>query len=131
MMGRFLYILQLKLHKKVIPCITVHQEDMLVAGKNLKSTYAEIFYGICTGIDFGSRHALSYLAFSTSGPCPFSRISSSGMTFVKFQSRVSIYSIPSKELIKNWKLQDLLRNGFTCFLLICFFFLIKILLSFL
>lgn len=92
---------------------------MLVAGKNLKITYAEIFYGTCTGIHFGSRHTLSYLAFSTSDPHPFSRISSSGTTFVKFQSRVSIYSIPSKELIKNWELQDILKNGFTCFLLIC------------
>lgn len=129
MMRRFLYTLQLKLHEEAIPCKTIHQEDMLVVGKNLKITYAEIFYGICTGIHFGSRHTLSYLAFSTPDPHPFSRISSSGMTFVKRQSRVSIYSIPSKELIKNWELQDLLKMALLAFCL-SVFFLIKISLSF-
>lgn len=88
--GRFLYTLQLKLHEKVIPCITIHQEDVRVAGKNFKIIYAEIFYGICTGIHIGSGQTPSYLEFSSSDLRPFSRISSSAMTFLEFQSRVSI-----------------------------------------
>lgn len=135
MVGRFLYTLQLKLHEKVIPCITIHQEHMRVAGKNFKITYAEIFYELCTGVRFGSGHTLSYLEFSSSDPHPFSRISSSAMTFVEFQSRVSIYLIPSKELIKSRELQDVLKMVLLAFSLsgffFCFaFFLIKILLSF-
>lgn len=80
MMGRSFYTLQLKLHEKVIPYIIIHQEDMVVSGKNLKIAYAEIFHVICTGIHFGRRRFTS----STSDPHPFSRISSGGMTFVKF-----------------------------------------------
>lgn len=134
MVGRFLYTQQLKLHEKVIPCITIHQEHMRVAGKNWKITYAEIFYGICTGIHIGSGCTLSYLEFSSCDPRPFSRISSSAMTFVELQSRVSIYLISSKELVKSREFQDILKmvllafslSGFFCFA----FFLIKILLSF-
>lgn len=101
MVGRFLYTLQLKLREKVIPCITIHQEHVRVAGKKFKIPYAEIFYGICTGIHFGSGHTLSYLEFSSSDPCPFSRISSSAMTFVELQSRVSIYLITIKGVDKE------------------------------
>lgn len=104
---RFLYTLQLKRHEKVIPCITIHQEGVRVAGKNFKITYSAIFHGICTGIHIGSGQTPSYLEFSSSGLCPFSRISSSAMTFLEFHNRVSIYSMPSKELIKSRELQDI------------------------
>jgi len=127
-MGRFLYTLQLKLHEKVIRCITVRQEDMLVDGKNLKITDTDIFYGICSGIHFGSRHTILYLTFFTSDPHPFSRISNLGMTSPK-RSKYLFNTIKGtdKELGTSGHSK---KNASTCFLLICFFFLIQILLSF-